>query len=852
MKSAIHVFSQPNIIPSSISRASKEYRLCFTILIATLLIVTATDYAGAGNNIKKRSQDRALPLLDDSRKVEAKRFIIRLKQRHRAKPGRISRSSNRTETIARLKQEAQSNQEKVLNFLKYKARSDKANRPGNRFNRPAMLTGDGESTRSFWLSNCIAVTATPEELEQIAAHPDVQEVTENVILSIPTMNLSNSDDPATHEAPWNHRLIGLDKIAGTGLDGSGVRLGVIDTGINPQHPEIAGKIVNWAEFNFYGNKIDSKPYESHKKEHGTHVSSILAGDSLGVAPGATLTVALALPNGFGSLEQLLAAMQWILNPDNDAATDDGAQIVNMSWGMWGTSTVLREAILNMIEARVLPVCAIGNTGDITTYSPGNVPEALGVGAVDQNDFVPWFSSWGEIHWEDISLMKPDISAPGEDITVIDSLGNPLTLSGTSLASPHVAGAGALLLQHTPKLTLTQLKGFLLRSAVGLGPRDVVGSYGKSRLDVAAAISFLERYSQGFNSADVVMEYINPLNDSQPSIVSQYFSNGEGYFLEPIFFRPPGDAKTEILGLADVNGDGFSDLVARETTPLDTGEYRITYMVYQSQEVSGFTPLGIPWYSFVSSSQESHKVIGFGDVNGDKKEDMILGESVLMNIFYRWNLFAVLGGEDIDPGASPRLWSTLISHMLYHIHFGLGDVNGDNKTDLIVGQRYQYYNQPISYYSRISNGELFEVSYTYPHRIKTSFYGPLHLLAVKDVNGDGNEDLILAGDLFRPDVETPVYISLSDGRGEFTTEKRWATVPLGNGGRFEGASDMNGDGLPDLIIRTSDNSPHLDLWIYEGEDQFKQQSQWLIFKPIIPNMTIGVKGTGNIGLGDWRR
>jgi hypothetical protein len=64
--------------------------------------------------------------------------------------------------------------------------------------------------------------------------------------------------------------------------------------------------------------------------------------------------------------------------------------------------------------------------------------------------------------------------------------------------------------------------------------------------------------------------------------------------------------------------------------------------------------------------------------------------------------------------------------------------------------------------------------------------------------------------------------------------------------------MNGDGLPDLIIRTSDNSPHLDLWIYEGEDQFKQQSQWLIFKPIIPNMTIGVKGTGNIGLGDWRR
>ncbi len=860
MKSAIHVISQPNIIPSTISRVSNGHVLCFTVLIAALLLVTATGYAGDGDNIKKLSRDKALPLLDSSQNGEAKRFIIRLKQRHRSKRGRMARGDKKGEAIARLKQEVQSNQEKVLQLLSERKLYHKGNRRGNRYNRSAMSPPAMQSPRSFWLSNCIAVTATPEEIEQIAGHPDVAEVTENVILSVPTMDINESNDDLAPEFSWNQRLIGLDAIFASGLDGRDVRVGIIDTGINPLHPDIAGKITTWAEFDSFGNKIDSAPHESHKKEHGTHVASILAGNTTGVAPGVSLTVALALPKGFGRLEQLLAAMQWVLNPDNDAATNDGAQIVNMSWGLWPSSTVLREAILNMVEAGVLPVCAIGNVGEWATFSPGNVPEALGVGAVDKNDIVPWFSSWGEVHWDDISLLKPDISAPGEQVPTMDSQGNMVTLSGTSIAAPHVAGAGALLLQHTPELTLNQLRAFLLRSAKDLGPpkSDYYTSYeytyGKSRLDVAAALDFLEQYSPGLNSSDVVVEAINPLDDSQAPIVYQYFSDGKGGFSKPVLLHVPGNSNTELIGLADVNGDGYSDLIARETKSLDTGEFRITYTAYPSEDASGFSTRGLTWYSFVSPTQGPPELIGFGDVNGDQQEDMILAQSTLSPPYYQWQMLAVLAGERFDLENPPELWSEIKVHRVYTTHFSLGDINGDSRSDLIVGLRYQYYNKPTFYSFRLSDGERFDASYnTYPKRINASFYGPLRLLAVKDVNGDGWTDMILGADFFRSGWETPVYVALSNGRGSFFTEKIWATLPLESGGRIETASDMNDDGLTDIIIRRSDMALTLDIWLSNGENRFvKKQTQWLNLESIPTDMDVGFKGAADIGLGDWRR
>jgi subtilisin family serine protease len=854
MKSAIHVFSQPNTIPSFISRASKEHGLNCTVLIAALLLVTATGYAGDGDNIKRLSRDRDLPLLEDSQNVEAKRFIIRLKQRHRAKPDRKPGGDRKSEAIARLKQEAQSNQEKVLQLLKKRDLSHKENRRSNRFNRSTMGALDGEQTRSFWLSNCIAVTATPAELQQITDHPDVAEVTENIILSIPTMDISESTDALGPDFSWNQRLISLDKIVATGLDGRNVRLGVIDTGINPQYPNLAGKIASWAEFDFLGNKIDSDPHDAHIQEHGTHVASILAGDTTGVAPGATLNVALALPNGYGSLEQLLAAMQWILNPDNDATTDDGAQIVNMSWGMWGTSAVLRQAIMNMVKAGVLPVCAIGNTGDITTitYSPGNVPEALGVGALDQNEKVAWFSSWGVVQWGDFAMVKPDISAPGLTVPGMDSLGNMVKLTGTSFAAPHVAGSGALLLQHTPELTLTELRAFLLFSAKEIKIPDYFRPYGKSRLDVAEAVKFLERYSLGFNSADVVIETVNPLDDPPLPIVYQYFSDGQGGFSEPVPFSPVRNLNTKILGLADVNGDGYSDLITKKTEALDTGEFKITYTVNPSRNTAGFALRSFTWYSFISPSQAPHEFIGFGDVNGDKKEDMILGQHTISSIYYHWQIFAVLADENPNPDDSPKLWSKLIKHKMYPLHFGLGDVNGDNRSDLIVGHRYKDSNSPIYYYSHLSDGIRFTSPYMLSRRISASFFGPLNLLAVKDVNGDGWADLIVGSNVAIPNMVTPVYVSISNGHGQFYTEKIWASLPLKNGGRVETAADINNDGLTDLIVRNSDMSLTLDLWISDGDDRFVKQSQWLKLGTIPQNNNTVFKGAANIGLGDWRR
>ncbi len=114
----------------------------------------------------------------------------------------------------------------------------------------------------------------------------------------------------------------------------------------------------------------------HPAGHGTHVASVLAGDSTGIAPGAALIGALALPGGHGSTEQVLAAMEWILDPDQDPQTDDGAQDTGQHvLGCLSYSEAIRGAVDTMIEIGVLPVGAIGNYGPGTSISPGNAPGA---------------------------------------------------------------------------------------------------------------------------------------------------------------------------------------------------------------------------------------------------------------------------------------------------------------------------------------------------------------------------------------------------------------------------------------------------------------------------------------------
>ncbi|WP_406517953.1 S8 family peptidase [Streptomyces sp. NBC_00826] len=256
-----------------------------------------------------------------------------------------------------------------------------------------------------------------------------------------------------------------------GYTGKGVKIAVLDTGVDATHPDLKGQILDSKNFT-------ASPDVKDRVGHGTHVSSIAAGTGAksggkfkGVAPDAKLLEGKVLDDdGFGDDSGILAGMEW--------AVAQGADIINLSLGGSDTPEVdPLEAAVNKLSADkgVLFAIAAGNEGpgSGTVGSPGSADAALTVGAVDDKDELADFSSRGPRIGD--SAIKPDVTAPGVDITAAAAPGsaidqevgqNPpgyLTISGTSMATPHVAGAAALLKQQHPEWKYTELKGALAAS-----------------------------------------------------------------------------------------------------------------------------------------------------------------------------------------------------------------------------------------------------------------------------------------------------------------------------------------------------------------------------------------------------
>ncbi|MGW1427140.1 S8 family peptidase [Streptomyces sp. NPDC002431] len=257
----------------------------------------------------------------------------------------------------------------------------------------------------------------------------------------------------------------------SGYTGKGVKIAVLDTGVDATHPDLQGRILDSKNFT-------ASPDTKDRVGHGTHVSSIAAGSGAksggkfkGVAPDAELLEGKVLDDdGFGDDSGILAGMEW--------AVAQGADIINLSLGGQDTPEVdPLEAAVDKLSADkgVLFAIAAGNEGDEagTVGSPGSADSALTVGAVDDKDVLADFSSRGPRVGD--GAIKPDVTAPGVDITAAAAPGseidkevgqNPpgyLTISGTSMATPHVAGAAALLKQQHPDWTYAELKGALTAS-----------------------------------------------------------------------------------------------------------------------------------------------------------------------------------------------------------------------------------------------------------------------------------------------------------------------------------------------------------------------------------------------------
>ncbi|MFE6891736.1 S8 family serine peptidase [Streptomyces sp. NPDC057694] len=277
------------------------------------------------------------------------------------------------------------------------------------------------------------------------------------------------DGRVTTDMAESNAQIGTSKAWEAGFTGKGVKVAVLDTGYDASHPDLASRVTESKSF-IEGQEV------ADANGHGTHVTSTVGGSGAasdgkekGVAPDATLAVGKVLSNeGSGSESQIIAGMEW-------AAKDVKAKVVSMSLGSDegsdGTDPMAVAVNTLSKETGALFVIAAGNYGAPGTIgSPGAADSALTVGAVDSADQAAYFSSQGPRLGDD--ALKPDVSAPGVDIlaarsSLVEGSGSYTTMSGTSMATPHVAGVAALLAQEHPDWTGAQLKDALMSSSAQL-------------------------------------------------------------------------------------------------------------------------------------------------------------------------------------------------------------------------------------------------------------------------------------------------------------------------------------------------------------------------------------------------
>ncbi|MGQ9567566.1 MAG: S8 family peptidase [Anaerolineae bacterium] len=338
---------------------------------------------------------------------------------------------------------------------------------------PDRLVVKAADVRTYRLIPATALQTTPEGVRALAEDPAVERIWLD---------------------EWVHTcldvsvpLIRAPYVWEAGYRGRGIRVGVVDTGIDREHPDFAGRIL--AGKSFVGGDFQDD------NGHGTHVAGILAGSGAasggryeGVAPEALLYVAKVLrADGSGLMSHVMAGVEW--------AVDQGAQVINLSLGGIGPcngTDALSELCDAAVEQGVVVCVAAGNAGPgaATVGPPGCARQVITVGASTDRDEVASFSSRGPTL---DGRVKPDVVFPGVGIVSCrargTSMGTPVgehytTASGTSMATPHASGTAALLLEAAPSLTPAQVKALLQQTAVNLGLDP--NTQGSGRADAFAA------------------------------------------------------------------------------------------------------------------------------------------------------------------------------------------------------------------------------------------------------------------------------------------------------------------------------------------------------------------------------
>ena len=304
--------------------------------------------------------------------------------------------------------------------------------------------------------NGAAVSGPPELVERLRALPYVARVFRDDSVHV-------TEDAASPGFPAVPAVA-----AGAAGDGKGIRVAIVDSGIDYRHPALGGCFGPGCrvEGGFDFVNVDYDPMDD--MGHGTHVAGIIGADQgfVGIAPAVhflAYKVVDAAGNGLEST--IIRGIEFALDPDRTPATDDAVNVINLSLGGRGDAdSPLSQAVDEAVASGVVCVVAAGNEGDyFGVGTPGAARHAITVGASNRDGTIASFSSRGPAgpDWD----LKPDLAAPGVSITSTWLNDAYATLSGTSMAAPYVAGAAALLLEAHPDWGPERIKAVLMNGAV---------------------------------------------------------------------------------------------------------------------------------------------------------------------------------------------------------------------------------------------------------------------------------------------------------------------------------------------------------------------------------------------------
>lgn len=268
---------------------------------------------------------------------------------------------------------------------------------------------------------------------------------------------------------WGIKALGIDQLWKKGLSGKGILVGHLDTGVDGKHPAFAAHkdfptkaIAHWMFFDDFGNESTSHLFPIDTDDHGTHTAATIAARPIkhgaswlrvGVAPGALLASAAVIEGG-DAVARVLGGIDW--------AMSKRVRVLSMSLGFPGYVDDFEFITQALRQQDILPVFAVGNEGPGTSRSPGNYADALSVGAVDKNELVADFSS-SQRFLRQADPIVPDIVAPGVDIVSAVPKKGFLTMSGTSMATPHIAGLAALLFEAKPGAKAAEVENAIFKS-----------------------------------------------------------------------------------------------------------------------------------------------------------------------------------------------------------------------------------------------------------------------------------------------------------------------------------------------------------------------------------------------------